>query len=268
LEEGTMRLLLTTFAVAVAMLSTIAGALGADLTGRYLVTANGQTTYVDLRQFGQQLTGTISGAATGSIEAYMTSDTVFMGSMYIGPDYVAIMGTYRPEQGINLTITSTLQPITYLLVPEGGVKPPAPPNNQTPPPPPPPPPTPQPPPAMEVAYYYIDAAGAQAGPVPVAVLTQLAGQGAISAQTMVWTEGMVAWAPANTVPALATAFAPPPPLPPPPPPTPPAPNPPPPPPPPPEQPPPPPPPPLGGDNPPPPPPPVVPGPGPGPATTR
>ena len=47
-------------------------------------------------------------------------------------------------------------------------------------------------------WYYADAAGTQQGPVPAA---QLAGK--ITAETLVWQEGMAAWTPVRGVPALS-----------------------------------------------------------------
>ncbi|GJM19295.1 MAG: hypothetical protein DHS20C14_15080 [Phycisphaeraceae bacterium] len=56
-------------------------------------------------------------------------------------------------------------------------------------------------------YHYLDASGAQAGPVPESQLRQMAQGGTITPSTQVWTDGWADWQPASAVPGLA--FAPP-----------------------------------------------------------
>ncbi|HZV33999.1 MAG TPA: RDD family protein [Verrucomicrobiae bacterium] len=63
-------------------------------------------------------------------------------------------------------------------------------------------------------WYYVNAAGQQAGPVDDAALDSLAASGAVHAETLVWTEGMPNWQPhrearpnALNVPAPALAGA-------------------------------------------------------------
>lgn len=71
---------------------------------------------------------------------------------------------------------------------------------------------PPPPPAMK---FFIAVNGAQQGPYEMAMLQQMIVGKQITPQTMVWREGMAAWAAAGTVPELASIFgAAPPPLPP------------------------------------------------------
>ena len=71
-----------------------------------------------------------------------------------------------------------------------------------------------PPPVPGASSYYIAVNGAQQGPFPVAQLGQMAQQGQLTPQTMVWKQGMAGWAAANTVQELSGFFgAVPPPLP-------------------------------------------------------
>lgn len=72
-----------------------------------------------------------------------------------------------------------------------------------------------PPPPPSAALFHIDAGGGQTGgPFGIAQLQAALATGTFSAATLVWTNGMAAWAPAGSVPALAALFAGPPPLPP------------------------------------------------------
>jgi membrane protease subunit (stomatin/prohibitin family) len=74
------------------------------------------------------------------------------------------------------------------------------------------------PPPIPQTLYFVAVNGQQTGPYPPATLQAMAGQGSLSAASMVWAQGMPGWVPANQVPELAAVFATPPPLPPPPPP--------------------------------------------------
>jgi hypothetical protein len=56
---------------------------------------------------------------------------------------------------------------------------------------------------------FINVAGQSYGPYNYATCKQYAQAGQLTAQTMVWMEGMPAWAPAGQVPALQALFAPP-----------------------------------------------------------
>lgn len=57
-------------------------------------------------------------------------------------------------------------------------------------------------------WYYTDANGQQAGPVSSAEIQQLATNGTVTGQTMVWSEGMENWAPASQVEGLTLAAIP------------------------------------------------------------
>lgn len=67
-----------------------------------------------------------------------------------------------------------------------------------------PPPMPGAQPALAV---YVGVNGTQAGPFNVAELQQLVGNGQLTPQTLVWMQGMAAWAEAGTLPQLAPLFA-------------------------------------------------------------
>lgn len=72
-----------------------------------------------------------------------------------------------------------------------------------------------PPPLPQHTTYYVAHNGQQQGPFGVAQLQQMAMQGQLKPETLVWTQGMAGWAAASTVQELATIFAQtPPPLPP------------------------------------------------------
>jgi hypothetical protein len=87
--------------------------------------------------------------------------------------------------------------------------PPPPPVNEVPPPVPPPPPPPP-----DVDYYYVEG-GQTVGPLTLAELGNLIGNGTVRAETLVWTPGMAEWEVATELPALeAFLTAAPPPIPP------------------------------------------------------
>ncbi len=73
--------------------------------------------------------------------------------------------------------------------------------------------TPPPPPVME--QYYVAVNGQQSGPFPLATFVQMIQAGQLRADSMVWKNGMAAWATANQLPELAGYFNAPPPPPPP-----------------------------------------------------
>ena len=70
-----------------------------------------------------------------------------------------------------------------------------------------------PPPMPSQAMYHVDQNGHPGGPYSVAQIQQGVAAGQVTAQTLVWTNGMAAWTPAGQVPALASLFAAPPPIP-------------------------------------------------------
>ena len=72
-----------------------------------------------------------------------------------------------------------------------------------------------PPPVASPMQVYVYLNNQQAGPYDMPILQQLASQGILTAQTLVWRAGMPAWAAAGTVAELQSLFAPvPPPVPP------------------------------------------------------
>ena len=74
---------------------------------------------------------------------------------------------------------------------------------------------PGPPPLPQQSSYFVALNGQQSGPHAVDALRQQAGSGALTRETLVWKQGMAAWAPAGQVDELAPLFAAvPPPLPP------------------------------------------------------
>ena len=66
-----------------------------------------------------------------------------------------------------------------------------------------PPPLPPQPAALQ---FFINLNGQQYGPCDTNAIMQLAQAGQINPQTMVWCDGMPAWAPIANVPALAAMF--------------------------------------------------------------
>ncbi len=72
-----------------------------------------------------------------------------------------------------------------------------------------------PPPLPGQALFHVEMGGRSDGPYSVDQIRAGVANGQVTATTLVWTEGMPAWAAANTVPALASIFSTPPPLPPP-----------------------------------------------------
>lgn len=90
----------------------------------------------------------------------------------------------------------------------GPVLSPTPPTPPTPLTPPTPPTPPTPVPSLPVNVY-INVAGQNYGPYNMDTCKQLVQNGQLTAQSMVWMDGMAAWSPAGQVPALQCLFAPP-----------------------------------------------------------
>ena len=63
-----------------------------------------------------------------------------------------------------------------------------------------------PPPMPAQVMYHVAVGGVQQGPLPVTQLQQLAQQGQLTPDTLVWTAGMPGWAAANSVPSLSQLF--------------------------------------------------------------
>jgi hypothetical protein len=61
-----------------------------------------------------------------------------------------------------------------------------------------------PPPLVQ---WYAAPGGAQAGPFDQATLQQYIAAGNVTAQTLVWRQGLAAWTPAGQVPELQALFA-------------------------------------------------------------
>lgn len=66
-----------------------------------------------------------------------------------------------------------------------------------------------PPPMPQTSPFFVFLNGQQTGPYDMNQLVQMVQQGLLTPQTQVWTQGMPQWAPASSVPALASLFAPP-----------------------------------------------------------
>ncbi len=65
------------------------------------------------------------------------------------------------------------------------------------------------PPPMPTSSYHVAVNGQQYGPFDMTQLQQMAQQGQLTPDTMVWTQGMPSWAPAKTVSDLSGLFMPP-----------------------------------------------------------
>jgi membrane protease subunit (stomatin/prohibitin family) len=70
-----------------------------------------------------------------------------------------------------------------------------------------------PPPLPAQAMFHVDMNGQPGGPFTVQQIQAGIANGQVGPGTLVWTQGMAAWAPASTVPALQALFATPPPMP-------------------------------------------------------
>ncbi|NNH74716.1 SPFH domain-containing protein [Nocardia uniformis] len=70
-----------------------------------------------------------------------------------------------------------------------------------------------PPPLPTQQAFHVEQGGQPAGPYTIAQIQQGVSTGQVSANTMVWANGMANWVPASTVPALQALFTAPPPLP-------------------------------------------------------
>ena len=71
-----------------------------------------------------------------------------------------------------------------------------------------------PPPLPGQKMFHVDHGGTPGGPYNMAQMQQGIQSGQVTGQTLVWAQGMAAWAPAQTVPELQALFAAPPPMPP------------------------------------------------------
>jgi hypothetical protein len=65
------------------------------------------------------------------------------------------------------------------------------------------------PPPTPVSQYFVAVNGQQSGPYSVAQLQQLAQQGQINMQTLVWKQGMAGWEAIANVAEIASVLAPP-----------------------------------------------------------
>ena len=63
-----------------------------------------------------------------------------------------------------------------------------------------------PPPMPQEAMFHVAVAGVQQGPFPMTQLQQMAQQGQLTPDTLVWTAGMAAWEAASTLPSLSQLF--------------------------------------------------------------
>ncbi len=64
-----------------------------------------------------------------------------------------------------------------------------------------------PPPLPGAATYFVAVGGQQTGPFDMQALASQASMGRLTAQTLVWTQGMAQWTPAGQVPALASILS-------------------------------------------------------------
>ncbi len=71
-----------------------------------------------------------------------------------------------------------------------------------------------PPPLPGQKLFHVDHGGTPGGPYNMAQMQAGIGNGQVTGQTLVWSEGMAAWSPAQAVPELQALFAAPPPMPP------------------------------------------------------
>ena len=69
--------------------------------------------------------------------------------------------------------------------------------------------TPPPIPTPQQSVFYLAINGAQYGPCDVAALSQMLAVGQINGDTLAWCEGMSAWQPIKSIPALSALFGPP-----------------------------------------------------------
>jgi hypothetical protein len=63
-----------------------------------------------------------------------------------------------------------------------------------------------PPPIPGQTTYFVAVSGQQTGPFAPAVLQQQAQQGTLTAESLVWAQGMASWVSAGQVPELAAIF--------------------------------------------------------------
>ena len=70
--------------------------------------------------------------------------------------------------------------------------------------------TPPPIPTPQQSVFYLALNGAQYGPCDIAALSQMLAAGQINGDTLAWCEGMPAWQPMKSIPALSALFGPPP----------------------------------------------------------
>ena len=63
-----------------------------------------------------------------------------------------------------------------------------------------------PPPMPQQAMYHVAVGGVQQGPFPMAQLQQMAQQGQITPDTLIWTQGMPGWEAAKLVPSISQLF--------------------------------------------------------------
>jgi len=155
---------------------------------------------------------------------WSANDSYFVGLIEIGNDPIArpysfdpqnrsislIGGAYRVSTGGTTFVEFQLEPISWIMKVDNNQL-----IDQTQPPVVAPPPAVAPPPLPPAVRYTVAINNQQSGPYDLAQLQQMAQQGTLTRETLVWREGMAQWQEAGTVQDLAGLFAAvPPPLPP------------------------------------------------------
>lgn len=179
--------------IAVVGASQVAAA--SNMTGKYKTsgTTEAETDYLDIRHVGNTLTGEITGFDTGQLTGETFADDSIRGTIKFANGSSATFTGKFDAAGIHMKLTGTTAVVDVLLVPIGGPE-------QA-------PQQPQPGPAPiadATPYYYLDA-GTQKGPLALSELRQLLTTQVLKPDTLVWSDGMAQWEPANTRAELATA---------------------------------------------------------------
>lgn len=145
----------------------------------------------DVMKTGLNNMGDMGGMNLGGGDGHM-NPAGMMASMMMGTAVAGQMGNMMNNMGsaLNQNMPSQSQP-----------------QGQTPPPMPgAPSQTPPPMPGAQPVQYFVNVNNQQYGPCDINALMQMAQNGQINAQTMVWSYGMPNWAPISTIPALASLF--------------------------------------------------------------
>ncbi|MEP2925766.1 MAG: DUF4339 domain-containing protein [Bauldia litoralis] len=181
------------------------------MSGTYQGTGDVAGVTLELRQNGNSLQGTISGSDQGTLTGQTDGGNNAQGEIQLAQPGIApikFQGVWSQNGlAMRLQFTDGTRDVFFQAGGSGPAPGPTPPGpGPTPPGPGPTPPGPPPLPQTDVEYF-VAVNGQPVGPLPLQEMIQRIQQGSIARTDLVWKTGAPGWAPAESYPELAAAFA-------------------------------------------------------------